>query len=67
MPGRAAPGLKAPSPPWPREASDGARGKAIPPPAQPRLKVLSEITDNVDFLFLPEPVLDEASWNKAMK
>ncbi|GAA4952403.1 hypothetical protein GCM10023238_18500 [Streptomyces heliomycini] len=37
---------------------------AIAPHAQTRLKVLSEITDNVDFLFLPEPVLDEASWKQ---
>lgn len=35
--------------------------------AQTRLAVLSEITANVDFLFLPEPVFDQASWDKAMK
>ena len=35
--------------------------------AQTRLSVLSEITKYVDFLFLDEPVEDEASWNKAMK
>ena len=29
--------------------------------------MLSEIVDYVDFLFLAEPVSDEASWNKAMK
>jgi glutamyl-tRNA synthetase len=29
--------------------------------------VLSEITANVDFLFLDEPVFDQASWDKAMK
>lgn len=29
--------------------------------------MLSEITDNVDFLFLAEPVFDEPSWTKAMK
>ncbi|MGC5010977.1 glutamate--tRNA ligase [Streptosporangium sp. DT93] len=35
--------------------------------AQTRIAVLSEITANVDFLFLDEPVLDQASWDKAMK
>lgn len=35
--------------------------------AQTRITVLSEITANVDFLFLDEPAEDEASWTKAMK
>ncbi|MEV0346633.1 glutamate--tRNA ligase [Nonomuraea sp. NPDC050680] len=35
--------------------------------AQTRITVLSEIRQNVDFLFLDEPVFDEASWDKAMK
>ncbi|MCG5214453.1 glutamate--tRNA ligase [Streptosporangium sp. KLBMP 9127] len=35
--------------------------------AQTRVAVLSEITANVDFLFLPEPVFDQASWDKGMK
>lgn len=35
--------------------------------AQTRIAVLSEITQNVDFLFLDEPVFDQASWDKAMK
>ncbi|MFJ9047035.1 glutamate--tRNA ligase [Streptomyces sp. NPDC102347] len=64
---RCAPWLKAPFAPWAPEAFDEAKWQAIAPHAQTRLKVLSEITDNVDFLFLPEPVSDEASWNKAMK
>jgi glutamyl-tRNA synthetase len=29
--------------------------------------LLSEITDNVDFLFLDAPTIDEDSWNKAFK
>ena len=41
--------------------------EAIAPHAQTRLTVLSDITANVDFLFLEEPVEDEASWAKAMK
>lgn len=35
--------------------------------AQTRLTVLSEIRRHVDFLFLAEPVFDQASWDKAMK
>ncbi len=39
----------------------------VAPLAQTRIAVLSEITANVDFLFLEEPVFDQASWDKAMK
>ncbi|MDF5753361.1 glutamate--tRNA ligase [Spongiactinospora sp. TRM90649] len=39
----------------------------IAPLAQTRVAVLSEIRANVDFLFLDEPVFDQASWDKAMK
>src|SRR3954468_10331544 len=39
----------------------------VGPPAQTRIAVLSEIVDYVDFLFLDEPVRDDASWAKAMK
>ncbi|WP_216589373.1 glutamate--tRNA ligase [Streptomyces brasiliscabiei] len=64
---RCAPWLRAPFAPWAPEDFDEAKWEAVAPHAQTRLKVLSEITDNVDFLFLPEPVADEASWTKAMK
>jgi glutamyl-tRNA synthetase len=64
---RCAPWLKAPFAPWAPEDFDEAKWEAIAPHAQTRLRVLSEITENVDFLFLPEPVEDEASWTKAMK
>ncbi|WP_338895905.1 glutamate--tRNA ligase [Streptomyces sp. TG1A-60] len=64
---RCAPWLKAPFAPWAPEDFDEAKWEAIAPHAQTRLKVLSEVTDNVDFLFLPEPVEDEVSWTKAMK
>jgi glutamyl-tRNA synthetase len=64
---RCAPWLQAPFAPWAPEDFDEAKWQVIAPYAQSRLKVLSEITDNVDFLFLPEPVFDEASWTKAMK
>ncbi|WP_277029543.1 glutamate--tRNA ligase [Actinacidiphila oryziradicis] len=62
-----APWLKAPFAPWSPEAFDQEAFEALAPHAQTRLTVLSEITAGVDFLFLDEPVEDEASWQKAMK
>ncbi len=61
------PWLRAPFAPWAPEAFDEAAWQAIAPHAQTRLTVLSDITANVDFLFLAEPVEDEAAWAKAMK
>ncbi|WP_031518925.1 glutamate--tRNA ligase [Streptomyces sp. NRRL F-5123] len=61
------PWLQAPYAPWAPEDFDEAAWQAIAPYAQTRLTVLSDITANVDFLFLPEPADDEASWAKAMK
>jgi glutamyl-tRNA synthetase len=61
------PWLRAPYAPWKAEAFDQAAFDALAPLAQTRLTVLSEITQNVDFLFLEEPVRDEKSWQKAMK
>ncbi|MEU3461873.1 glutamate--tRNA ligase [Streptomyces sp. NPDC006733] len=62
-----APWLRAPHANWAPEAFDQAAWEAIAPYAQTRLQVLSDITANVDFLFLDQPVEDEASWAKAMK
>jgi glutamyl-tRNA synthetase len=62
-----APWLRAPYAPWAPEAFDEAAWQAVAPHAQTRLTVLSDITANVDFLFLDEPVRDEESWAKAMK
>lgn len=64
---RCAPWLAAPDAPWRPEAYDPAVFAAIAPLAQTRVAVLSEITANVDFLFLDEPVVEEKSWSKAMK
>lgn len=61
------PWLKAPHAPWAPQDFDQAKWEAIAPHAQTRLTVLSDITQNVDFLFLKEPVEDEVSWTKAMK
>ncbi|MEE1798842.1 MULTISPECIES: glutamate--tRNA ligase [unclassified Streptomyces] len=62
-----APWLKAPYAPWAPESFDAAAFEALAPLAQTRVTVLSDITANVDFLFLDQPVEDEASWTKAMK
>ncbi|MFE2375155.1 glutamate--tRNA ligase [Streptomyces sp. NPDC059398] len=61
------PWLRAPHANWPEENFDRAAWEAIAPYAQTRVTVLSDITANVDFLFLDRPVEDEASWAKAMK
>jgi glutamyl-tRNA synthetase len=61
------PWLRAPHAPWAPEDFDESAWQAIAPYAQTRLTVLSGITANVDFLFLPEPADDEPSWAKAMK
>ncbi|GAA0537207.1 glutamate--tRNA ligase [Paractinoplanes ferrugineus] len=55
------------APPWRPEAFDLQVFSAVAPLAQTRIAVLSEIVEYVDFLFLDEPVRDEASWAKAMK
>ncbi|MET7641663.1 glutamate--tRNA ligase [Streptomyces sp. NPDC005438] len=62
-----APWLREPFAPWAPEAFDQVAFDELAPLAQTRLTVLSDITANVDFLFLDEPVRDEASWKKAMK
>ncbi|HET9517475.1 MAG TPA: glutamate--tRNA ligase, partial [Actinoplanes sp.] len=56
-----------PAPPWRPEAFDATVFAKVAPLAQTRIAVLSEIVANVDFLFLDEPVADDASWAKAMK
>lgn len=64
---RCAPWLQAPHANWAPEDFDTAAWERIAPYAQTRVTVLSDITANVDFLFLKEPVEDQASWDKAMK
>ncbi|MFE2498012.1 glutamate--tRNA ligase [Streptomyces scopuliridis] len=61
------PWLKAPHAPWAPESFDATAFEALAPLAQTRVTVLSDITANVDFLFLDAPVEEEASWTKAMK
>ena len=62
-----APWLTAPAATWAPEAFDQAVFDGVAPLAQTRITVLSEITAYVDFLFLDQPVRDDAAWAKAMK
>jgi glutamyl-tRNA synthetase len=61
------PWLRAPHAPWADEQFDPEAFAAVAPLAQSRVALLSDITNNVDFLFLDAPADDEQSWNKAMK
>ncbi|MFY1703568.1 MULTISPECIES: glutamate--tRNA ligase [Micromonospora] len=56
-----------PPPPWQPAEFDAEAFAAVAPLAQTRIAVLSEIVPNVDFLFLADPLIDEAAWAKAMK
>jgi glutamyl-tRNA synthetase len=53
--------------PWPAERFDPGVFEQLAPLAQTRVALLSEITPMVDFAFLPDAPVDEASWAKAMK
>jgi glutamyl-tRNA synthetase len=61
------PWVQSPDAPWAAENYDADVFARLAPLAQTRVAVLSEITAMVDFAFLDEPVMDEASWAKAMK
>jgi glutamyl-tRNA synthetase len=61
------PWLEPPRAPWPPERFDAAVFAELAPLAQTRVAQLAEITAMVDFAFLPEPAIDEASWAKAMR
>jgi glutamyl-tRNA synthetase len=50
--------------PWKPEEYDAAAFAAVAPLAQTRIGVLGEIVSYVDFLFLPEPAIDQAAWEK---
>jgi glutamyl-tRNA synthetase len=64
---RCGPWLREPYATWAPERYDADVFTALAPLAQTRVAVLSEVTAMVDFAFLDEPVIDEASWAKAMK
>jgi glutamyl-tRNA synthetase len=61
------PWLAPPAAPWPSERFDPDTFAKLAPLAQTRVVLLADITAMVDFAFLPEPAIDEASWAKAMK
>jgi glutamyl-tRNA synthetase len=52
--------------PWRPDQYEPTSFEAVAPHAQTRVAVLSEIVSYVDFLFLDEPAVDQASWDKTM-
>jgi glutamyl-tRNA synthetase len=52
--------------PWKAEAYDPALFADLAPLVQERVKRLDEVPGYVDFVFLDEPEIDEASWQKVM-
>jgi glutamyl-tRNA synthetase len=61
------PWLQPPAAPWPADGFDAAVFAELAPLAQTRVSLLAEITTMVDFAFLAEPAVDDASWTKAMR
>ncbi|MGP0032328.1 MAG: glutamate--tRNA ligase [Acidimicrobiales bacterium] len=53
-----------PGPPWPAERFDDEVFGLMAPHVQSRVAVLGEVPALVDFLFLEDPPMDEASWQK---
>jgi glutamyl-tRNA synthetase len=53
-------------PPWPPERFDVATFEVLAPLVQERVKLLSEVPGYVDFVFAPEPTIDDVSWQKVM-
>jgi glutamyl-tRNA synthetase len=58
------PWLLAPDAPFPADRFDEQMFLAMAPHIQPRCVTLADAAGVVDFLFLPEPVIDEAAWSK---
>lgn len=55
-----------PAPPWKPEAYDRTVFEAMAPLVQERVKLLAEVPEYVDFLFLDGAPEDEKSWRKVM-
>ena len=53
-------------PPWPPERFDLAVFEAVAALIQERARTLAEVPAMVDFLFLEEPAVDQAVWEKAI-
>jgi len=62
----ARPHLTGPDAPWPAESFDEDRWLAMAPHVQGRTKVMSDVPDMVDFLFLADPEIDPDVWQKSM-
>ncbi len=54
------------APPWPPERFDPAVFRRLAPLVQERVATLGEAPGLVDFVFLEDPYVDEASWEKAI-
>ena len=54
-------------PPWPPERFDATVFENLAPLVQERVTTLAEVPGYVDFMFLPEPVIDDAAWQKVAK
>lgn len=63
---RSQPWLTGDDAPWPADAFDADEFARLAPLVQERVTMLSEVPGYVDWLFLPAPPADEASWEKAM-
>jgi glutamyl-tRNA synthetase len=50
--------------PWPAERFDVATFEVLAPLVQERVKLLEEVPGYVDFVFMEDPQIDEASWEK---
>jgi glutamyl-tRNA synthetase len=61
-----APWLEGPDVAWTAEQFDRAAFEALAPVVQERCKTLADVPELVDWLFLPEPPHDQASWDKEM-
>lgn len=61
---RARPWLEGEGTPWPAGAFDEDRFRALAPLVQERVTTLAEVPAWVDFVFLADPVLDGAAWEK---
>ena len=53
-------------PPWPPERFDLGVFEVVAPMVQERARTLAEVPGMVDFLFLEEPAVDPAAWDKAI-
>ena len=61
-----APHLEADQVPWPPERYRPDVVASMAPLVQEKLRTLSDIERQVDWLFCPDPPMDEASWDKAV-